>query len=327
MLFTLNVEFNGKCHHSGSLESNGYVHHMLVSDVCGIIQAEGQRIGNSIFLEGIHPQTGTWLHLEDDDDVQHFLDLNFAIGIKEVKVKMANFTYTSLLEPLVSPGQDENLPSDGDEQFLFSDTSEENDKGDNQPSILICEFSESSGGVLSDYESENAENCIGIEELDDDKVGLTMGKQADKLQGSYFKFTTIKQGDKIKEVVKFAVDQVFENVDHFRSILRRKLYMAKEKGISLASGDYTGSYALIPRYGQTILDSNPQAWGCRPFIGLDGSFLKSPYGGQLLVAISPDANNGIFPIAVMAERPYKCNERKMSKFSSKTLCKALICEF
>ncbi|KAG9130651.1 hypothetical protein Leryth_011901 [Lithospermum erythrorhizon] len=64
----------------------------------------------------------------------------FAIGIKEVKVKMANFTYTSLLEPLVSPGQDENVPSDGDEQFLFSDTSEENDKGDNQPSISIVNF-------------------------------------------------------------------------------------------------------------------------------------------------------------------------------------------
>ncbi|KAG9134950.1 hypothetical protein Leryth_001246 [Lithospermum erythrorhizon] len=97
MLFTLNVEFNGKCHHSGSLESDGYVYHMLVSDVCGIIQAGGQRIGNSIFLEGIYPQTGTWLHLEDDDDVQHFLDLNFAIGIKEsenVEVYLYKFVGT-----------------------------------------------------------------------------------------------------------------------------------------------------------------------------------------------------------------------------------------
>ncbi|GAA0174248.1 hypothetical protein LIER_27683 [Lithospermum erythrorhizon] len=203
---------------------------------------------------------------------------------------MANFTYTSLLEPLVSPGQDENLPSDGDEQFLFSDTSEENDKGDNQPSILICEFSESSGGVLYDYDSENAENCIGIEELDDDKVGLTMGKQADKLQE--------QMNDKL--IKEYGI--------HVSS---RKLYRAKEKGISLALGDYTESYALMPRYGQAILDSNPQAWikmkyssisnsinpmfdrifisflaqkngflkGYRPFIGLDGCFLKSPYGG------------------------------------------------
>ncbi|GAA0166551.1 hypothetical protein LIER_21681 [Lithospermum erythrorhizon] len=131
-------------------------------------------------------------------------------------------------------------------------------KGDNQPSIPICEFSESNGGVLSDYESKNAENCIGIEELDDDRVGSTMGKHVDELQ-----------------------EQSYEIY-----VSRRKLYVIKEKGISLASGDYNKSYELIPRYRQTILDSNPQAWiKMKPFIGLDGCFMKSPYRGQLLVVI------------------------------------------
>ncbi|XP_016185811.1 uncharacterized protein LOC107627495 [Arachis ipaensis] len=37
--------------------------------------------------------------------------------------------------------------------------------------------------------------------------------------------------------------------------------------------------------------------GCRPFIGLDGTFLKGYYGGQLLTAVGQDANNQIFPIA------------------------------
>ncbi|MED6126827.1 hypothetical protein PIB30_116841 [Stylosanthes scabra] len=37
--------------------------------------------------------------------------------------------------------------------------------------------------------------------------------------------------------------------------------------------------------------------GCRPFIGLDGTFLKGFYDGQLLTAIGQDANNQIFPIA------------------------------
>ncbi|XP_072073915.1 uncharacterized protein [Arachis hypogaea] len=37
--------------------------------------------------------------------------------------------------------------------------------------------------------------------------------------------------------------------------------------------------------------------GCRPFIGLDGTFLKGFYGGQLLNAIGQDTNNQIFPIA------------------------------
>ena len=41
---------------------------------------------------------------------------------------------------------------------------------------------------------------------------------------------------------------------------------------------------------------NPNT-GCRPFIGLSGTFLKGFYGGQLLTAISQDANNQIFPIA------------------------------
>ncbi|XP_057730652.1 uncharacterized protein LOC130945987 [Arachis stenosperma] len=37
--------------------------------------------------------------------------------------------------------------------------------------------------------------------------------------------------------------------------------------------------------------------GCRPFIGLDGTFLRGYFGGQLLTAIGQDANNHIYPIA------------------------------
>ncbi|XP_072073995.1 uncharacterized protein [Arachis hypogaea] len=37
--------------------------------------------------------------------------------------------------------------------------------------------------------------------------------------------------------------------------------------------------------------------GCRPFIRLDGTFLKGYYSGQLLTAVGQDANNQIFPIA------------------------------
>nr|XP_025670182.1 uncharacterized protein LOC112769958 [Arachis hypogaea] len=37
--------------------------------------------------------------------------------------------------------------------------------------------------------------------------------------------------------------------------------------------------------------------GCRPLIGLDGCFLKGYYGGQLLTAMSLDANNHVFVIA------------------------------
>jgi hypothetical protein len=39
--------------------------------------------------------------------------------------------------------------------------------------------------------------------------------------------------------------------------------------------------------------------GCRPVIGLDGCFLKGPYKGILLVAIGRDANNNMYPIAIV----------------------------
>ncbi|KAK4386034.1 hypothetical protein Sango_2474000 [Sesamum angolense] len=38
--------------------------------------------------------------------------------------------------------------------------------------------------------------------------------------------------------------------------------------------------------------------GCRPIIGLDGYFLKTVYGGQLLVAVGRDGNDNMFPIAI-----------------------------
>jgi len=36
--------------------------------------------------------------------------------------------------------------------------------------------------------------------------------------------------------------------------------------------------------------------GRRPFIGLDGCFLKGYYGGQLLFDVGQDVNNAIFVI-------------------------------
>ncbi|KAL0294049.1 UNVERIFIED_CONTAM: hypothetical protein Sangu_3226300, partial [Sesamum angustifolium] len=38
--------------------------------------------------------------------------------------------------------------------------------------------------------------------------------------------------------------------------------------------------------------------GCRPIIGLDGCFLKTVFGGQMLVAVGRDANDNMWPIAL-----------------------------
>ena len=47
--------------------------------------------------------------------------------------------------------------------------------------------------------------------------------------------------------------------------------------------------------------------GCRPFLGIDGCHLKSPYKGVLLSVVVIDANNGIFPI-----RFYVCSVESTS---------------
>nr|KAJ0212801.1 hypothetical protein LSAT_V11C400226000 [Lactuca sativa] len=37
--------------------------------------------------------------------------------------------------------------------------------------------------------------------------------------------------------------------------------------------------------------------GLRDFLGLDGTFMKGPYPGQVLTAVGLDSNNGIYPVA------------------------------
>jgi hypothetical protein len=39
--------------------------------------------------------------------------------------------------------------------------------------------------------------------------------------------------------------------------------------------------------------------GCRLVISLDGCFLKGPYKGILLATVGRDANNNMYPIAIV----------------------------
>ena len=38
---------------------------------------------------------------------------------------------------------------------------------------------------------------------------------------------------------------------------------------------------------------------CRPFVGLDGGFMKTKVGGALLSTISRNANNQMYPIIIV----------------------------
>ncbi|XP_075084936.1 uncharacterized protein LOC142168176 [Nicotiana tabacum] len=102
-----------------------------------------------------------------------------------------------------------------------------------------------------------------------------------------------------------------------------KVWRAIQKGISLLRGTTEGNYEQLPSYLYMIEQKNPglytnikrdaenrfvymyfmygasiSGWKyCRPLIAVDGTFLKNKYRGVLLVAVTKDANNQIFPIA------------------------------
>ncbi|XP_071907708.1 uncharacterized protein [Coffea arabica] len=120
-------------------------------------------------------------------------------------------------------------------------------------------------------------------------------------------------------------------------ISMRQAYRAKRLAREALQGDDIKQYNVIRDYAATLLIRNPGShivlqvtrldenevgifermyWslsamkngflaGCRRIIGLDGCFLKSPFGGQLLTAMGRDGNDNMFPIAmavVEAER-------------------------
>ncbi|KAK4404861.1 hypothetical protein Sango_0854700 [Sesamum angolense] len=56
-------------------------------------------------------------------------------------------------------------------------------------------------------------------------------------------------------------------------------------------------WETMKEVGDGLDGEGVQQW--RPIIGLDGCFLKTCYGGQLLVAVGRDGNDNMFPIAMV----------------------------
>nr|XP_040251478.1 uncharacterized protein LOC120968635 [Aegilops tauschii subsp. strangulata] len=113
---------------------------------------------------------------------------------------------------------------------------------------------------------------------------------------------------------------------------KTKAYRARSLAIEVVEGDMKGQYTRFRDYLQAVLDTNPGSRcivttrelelhpspnprfhymfyclnaskegflnGCRPFIGLDGCFIKLSTGQQILAATGRDGNNNIFPIAI-----------------------------
>ncbi|XP_057723754.1 uncharacterized protein LOC130939680 [Arachis stenosperma] len=71
---------------------------------------------------------------------------------------------------------------------------------------------------------------------------------------------------------------------------------------TIVYGEASAQCGMVTDYGQTLLKSNPGSTvteflaSCKPLIDLDGAFLKTQHGGQILSAIGQDANNHIYVI-------------------------------
>ena len=128
---------------------------------------------------------------------------------------------------------------------------------------------------------------------------------------------------KVKEMAEAIKKELEIEVSRIKIIRLRKLAL---EGVHDSLKDH---YSRLRDFGHEILKSNPQntfkisttrlnetdknkfkrvyvcyyalkaGWkaGCRPIIGLDGCFLKTVCGGQLLSAVGRDGNNQMFPIA------------------------------
>ncbi|XP_059631698.1 uncharacterized protein LOC132274437 [Cornus florida] len=76
-------------------------------------------------------------------------------------------------------------------------------------------------------------------------------------------------------------------------VSEHKVKRAKRKALKVIEGDEVEQYGKMREYSM----KNGFKEGCRPLIGVDECFLKGPYGGHILSAISIDGNNQMFPVA------------------------------
>lgn len=137
-------------------------------------------------------------------------------------------------------------------------------------------------------------------------------------------------GDRIRKNPQWKVKEMAETIKNELEIQvpRIKILRVRKTALEGVAESLKQHYSRLRDYAHELLLSNPQntvkisttrlndndppqfkrlyvcyhalkaGWkaGCRPFIGVDGCFLKTVTGGQLLSAIGRDGNNQMFPI-------------------------------
>ncbi|XP_039129043.1 uncharacterized protein LOC120265228 [Dioscorea cayenensis subsp. rotundata] len=139
------------------------------------------------------------------------------------------------------------------------------------------------------------------------------------------KWLASKYLDKYKADPNWSCNGLIKQVkdDHGLTISAMKAWRTKHLAMKWVNGDASEQYTKLCRYAAKLKQSNPGStvilWrdeqhfkgfyvclkplkdafglGCRPFIGLDGCFLKGLYDGQLVSAVGINPNDYIFPIA------------------------------
>ena len=131
------------------------------------------------------------------------------------------------------------------------------------------------------------------------------------------KFSSFKRIHTPSDIMKDMLD------DYGVSMSYSKACRSKEKALQLVRGKVDDSYQQLPMYLHMLTVANPgtmtslvttnnnkfknlyiayansiTGWQhCRPVIVVDGTFMKSLYGGTLFTASTMDACNNIFPLA------------------------------
>ena len=137
-------------------------------------------------------------------------------------------------------------------------------------------------------------------------------------------------GERIRKNPQWMCKELAETIKKEMEIEvpRIKILRLRKMALEGVAESLKEHYSRVRDFGQEVLLSNPQntvkisttrlneddpvkfkriyvcyfalkaGWkaGCRPLIGLDGCFLKTVIGGQLLSAVGRDENNQMFPI-------------------------------
>ncbi|GKB93443.1 hypothetical protein Tco_0979580 [Tanacetum coccineum] len=210
--------------------------------------------------------------VEDIVDDEHIID--------QVDVNMEGFRFTAnsderdTIRPQVNINEDDLEVIDYDE---FESELDEDDIGSTRRAALRKlrkkGNADNESGIVNHFflGQELELRCVGIvPSMDDGTMESSIGKRSDKA----------KKG---KNVISEVVDDKYKCQWSVSSSSKpRNPY----KGTSRSNAE------TVPG----ALKDGFKAGG-RDLIGLDGAFMKAPYEGQLLTAVSVDANNGIYPVA------------------------------